>query len=315
MLTAGGGVAVHDGHEAWIKRLRKKLRDVEDVLAQLRQCKTALINDQKLRAEEQRLAEEREERRKSEATRRAQFNSAWKKQEPMYSRVTYQCSCCSSPDTRYTRPRTTRVVCVAHHADNSFYGGSRCTKEGLYSTLRCEEHDEEYKRSLSALRTVEDKYDSMSTTVYYIRQRSIHTLYQVTQDIADLTHYLSLADNITTLSEKLARLDGYCKCSRDLEPSSSHYYCKPKRQPRTAMQTCGLGASVGPSFRTSVSSWRALGRSYSGPSQWPRLRNQRPRQLRNTGRQRRIRTGKLPARRPRSLLLMTRAVVGWEPYL
>lgn len=202
-LTVDGDVVVHDGHEAWINRLRKKLVQVEAVATQLGHCQTALIDDQKWRAEQTRLAEER---RRREAPPRSYTNHGWTTTSHPLPTSVSPCSGGLSRDTSYATPPSTRPICIAYRANNS-----RCTTEAVYGAVRCEEHQGAFTQALSALRAAEQQYGDMGASVYSIQYCSDHTLSQVTRDFPYVARYLTLADTITALSVKLRRLDGFCK--------------------------------------------------------------------------------------------------------
>lgn len=201
-LTVDGDVAVHDGHEAWINRLRKKLVQVEAVATQLGHCQTALIDDQKRRAEQTRLAEER---RKREAARRSYLNDLGANSRSIPA-STHKYDYCVRPETNRASPKSTRPVCVTYLANNS-----RCALEAMYGAVRCQEHQDAFTQTLSSLRAAEQQYGDMGASVYSIQFCSDHTLSQVTRDFPYVARYLTLADTITALSVKLRRLDGFCK--------------------------------------------------------------------------------------------------------
>ncbi|KAL1948663.1 hypothetical protein VTO73DRAFT_10469 [Trametes versicolor] len=195
-------IELHDGHEAWINRLRKKLVQVEAVATQLGHCQTALIDDQKRRGEQTRLAEER---RKRAAARRSYLNDfgAILRSIPA---STHKYDYCVRPETNRASPKSTRPVCVTYLANNS-----RCALEAMYGAVRCQEHQDAFTQTLSSLRAAEQQYGDMGASVYTIRCRDDHTLSQVTQNIPYVARYLTLADTITALAGKLRRLDGYSK--------------------------------------------------------------------------------------------------------
>lgn len=174
------------------------------VAKQLGLCQAALIDDQKQRAEELRLAEER---RKREAARRSYLNNARTTNPPSSPASASRCGCGLRPETSHATPPSTRPVCVAYRANNS-----RCTTEAIYGAVRCEEHQAAFTEALSALRAAEKQYGDMGASIYSIQYCSDHTLSQATRDVPYVARYLTLADTITALSVKLRRLDGFCKC-------------------------------------------------------------------------------------------------------
>ncbi|KAL1948666.1 hypothetical protein VTO73DRAFT_10472 [Trametes versicolor] len=199
-------VELDDGHEERIKKQRIKLAEVEDIASRLRRRKTALAKVLRRRAETA--------RRRGDPLRRSRSIGTTK--SPTVNAETSDYSCFPMFGTGHTPPEATpRPLCVAFLANDARYAPVRCARAGAYSSLRCQEHQDEYAQALSALCTMEKEYTDMGATVYYIRypDPSSVSAQTLSEDIPRLTRYLSLADSITALSGKLSRLDGYSKAA------------------------------------------------------------------------------------------------------
>lgn len=171
---------------------------------------------EKLHAEEECLVQEErfaEERRQWEAANRisralsTESSRAFPTRTYHYHRLIDSTPSPTAPDTL--------PVCVAYRTHASKYGRVRCTDQAPDATSRrCQEHKCEYDRTISELRTAKDEHRSLSVNLHYIQSQQLHrikacTLAQVTQSIADVTRYLSLADAIKGLAATVRRLEGY----------------------------------------------------------------------------------------------------------
>ncbi|KAI0823494.1 hypothetical protein BC628DRAFT_510863 [Trametes gibbosa] len=191
--SAGADVAmrdpvllVHDGHEGWITKLRKKLREVEDIATQLRNCKAALTREERLREEEERLHQER--RHRADAARASQ--RAWSSRA---STTAQQTNGHNGTSPAYATHEPMYPMCIAYVADWMEYGGhSRCTQRALYRS-RCQQHEQQYLEASASLKKAKDNSYTIST---------------VTDHIADVSEYIQLSKTLEDLRQRINRLNG-----------------------------------------------------------------------------------------------------------
>ncbi|KAI0628693.1 hypothetical protein C8Q77DRAFT_1076715 [Trametes polyzona] len=210
-------VEQHDGHEAWIKKLRRKLREVEDTAAQLLRCRDALVQNQKLRAEEDRLAKERRARdaalrARNTGQRTAQLITSWSKAP---SPSTVQCACGSHTMSVDPSAQSSRSVCVAYLSSATAHSGIRRCTETVHGPheLRCWQHKKEYSEIVGVLGKAERDRSRMQGSIRRIRCRaSVYqrsdTTYNASEDISDLRRYIELTTTIEDLQEEVSKLRG-----------------------------------------------------------------------------------------------------------
>ncbi|KAH9848793.1 hypothetical protein C2E23DRAFT_888841 [Lenzites betulinus] len=188
---------LHDGHEGWITKLRKKLREVEDVAGQLRHCKAALIREQQLREEEERLRRERVQRA---ATRQ----KTWESLTPT---APYD-----APPAYYPR-QPVHSGCIAYNIEGEGYApDSRCRNTSLYGS-RCHRHEKKYLEVSTSLRTTKGQYVAMYGSICSIHSRIVeapgsYTYSTATQDTAEVSRYIELAKSLTRCQQQLNKLNG-----------------------------------------------------------------------------------------------------------
>ncbi|KAI8974789.1 hypothetical protein BD414DRAFT_174166 [Trametes punicea] len=160
-------VELHDGHEAWIQRLRKRLSEVEAIAEQLQTCKAMLVEDERRRNEARRQAEARRQRDASRATR-------------MYSHWSGPHTTSRVGTTAYRHEGYSNTVlepvsikaplrrCIANLHDRQ---PSRCSFEALQDLWWCQAHSEEQRKASSALRVARTKLHGMEDSISLIRRR------------------------------------------------------------------------------------------------------------------------------------------------
>lgn len=183
---------------------------------------------EKLHAEEEGLAQEKhfaEERREWEAADRG--SRALSTDSRVFPTRALHYDRFVNATTNPTPPNTTFSVCVAYRTHASKYGRVRCTEEASDATSsRCQEHRGEYDQTISDLRAAKDEHRTLSVNLHYIHSQQLRsikacTLAQLSQSIADITRYLSLADTIKVLTTTVRRLEGYREQSCDFIAHSS----------------------------------------------------------------------------------------------
>ncbi|KAI0353829.1 hypothetical protein OH77DRAFT_1522082 [Trametes cingulata] len=201
-------VELHDGHAAWIQRLRKKVGEVRDIAAQLRRCKDELVNEQERRADEERRAEER---RKVKATPRYQTGYDWYGRAPTeYSPPYYDDY--EDPPRRHTPPTPVRQICIARLEESGSGSPLRCTREAAWYKSHCAQHAYEYDDACEALGKSKDDFSELDLDIYCTRRGLdygfIRSLTRVTEEIETATRYVATIDRIRLLEATVERLNG-----------------------------------------------------------------------------------------------------------
>ncbi|KAI0367413.1 hypothetical protein BV20DRAFT_563668 [Pilatotrama ljubarskyi] len=202
-------VELDDGHEAWIARLRKKLREVRDIAAQLLRCKDTLIEDERRRADKKRRAEER--RKVYDAWRSPTYSPWHSPSATNYSPSYYDDYRYSSE--RYAPATPARNICVAYLTNSAYGQYSRCTREaGSYYASRCEQHEYEYDTASEQLRSNSSIQARLAQDINILR-RSLDSgvrpsFDKITEDIAKVSRYIVIVHDMEVLQVRIHGLNG-----------------------------------------------------------------------------------------------------------
>ncbi|KAI0765936.1 hypothetical protein BD413DRAFT_161057 [Trametes elegans] len=223
---------LHDGHEAWIQRQRKKLREVGAIEAQLCICKLRLEEDEaqaKRQAEEARLALQRRIEADELEMRRIQEARLVVKRRPEYYQRSLtgdtlprpstavrpaSCACHMHHGKPFKSAPSVRRPCMALMPSSTSGFAEKCPGEVSPGNTLCGQHRSDYNRAVQE----RDRYANESLKLWkeeisIIRSRLETGYYQgrddrITQAMNIATHYLIVLRTLERAQVALDRLQG-----------------------------------------------------------------------------------------------------------